>query len=152
LVQETEILLNECDNIDTLQTVKQHIKSAIAVLQATKGTNTGENVSSDKPHASLVAPNSKHQKQLTFYSTQRKRSHSCRRWAKPTSEEEMESLEKMKKMDITVCGVCWQEEETAVQSDDEIEWIECENCRLWVHLSCSGTISSDDIFFCKNCS
>lgn len=145
-MHETAALLSTCDDISTIEAVKRHMKSAIAVLKANKHTDSS---SSMKPMIS-VAPNALHQKQLTFHTTQRKRK-SGSRWAKPTSEEVERSVEKMQKVDIKVCGVCWQEEDRSTLESEEIAWVACDKCSLWVHLSCSGRSDIDGDFICKNC-
>ena len=145
LLHGAELLVDTCKNADTLQTVKKHLKSAIAVIRATGTADTY----SWKPR-SIMAPNAKHSKQLTFFSTQRKRKTSNSRLAKPTSEEEEKCVKRMRNMDIKVCGICWKEED--MLSLEEIHWIACENCGLWLHLSCcDGSSNNEDGFICKNC-
>jgi hypothetical protein len=90
LFHEVQILVNECETIDTLLTLKQHMKSAIALLQASKVIGD----SSSKHPISSVASNAMHKKQLTFYSTRQQSKQACR-LTKPTLEEENESLKKI---------------------------------------------------------
>lgn len=75
-------LIHPCTDADVLQTVQEHLKSAISVLKAKT-----EQCNSFTPIIN-PAPNQNHAKQLRFHSTVKTKKKSKNRWAKPTEKEE----------------------------------------------------------------
>ena len=64
----------------------------------------------------------------------------------------------MMKTMITVCGICWKEDElpttsnsTVEQQQADVEWLECEICGLWVHKSCTAIVDAIEQYICSNC-
>ena len=125
-----------CSNTDILQTVRKHMLSAISVIKCANEDNNHTNETDE--HSSTVdfektmavAPNANFVPQLRFRSTKNKKA-SKKRWAKPTKIEEEETKSKMKKTIASVCGICWKEEDSALDTTGDILWLECEICGLW---------------------
>jgi hypothetical protein len=138
-------MLNSCSDINILQTVKQHMQSAISILNVGTTLTSSASTTIAVP-VDPIPSNSGRQKQ--FYSTRRKRTSSMR-WSKPSIVEEKEASEKIQKMNIDVCNVCWRENDTV--ESDEVDWISCEVCGVWLHLSCSGHDQSSTAFVCDIC-
>ena len=51
----------------------------------------------------------------------------------------------MAKTNVKVCGICWKEDdhELNVKDKNNITWIKCDSCGIWIHLSCSSRPSLD---------
>ena len=127
MTHKIQSLVQPCNDIDTLTTVKQHLQSAISVLEA-------KHVYPKEDHFTpriIPAPNSKHEKQPRFFSTKCKRKITSKRGAKP-SKDKVKS--KLMNSEIKMCGMCWKEN-TSI-NDTEIPWIQCDICELWIHDSC----------------
>lgn len=87
-------LLQPCNDIDILETVQEHLHSAIAVIKAKN--HMLQSSDNDKENFSPIttpAPNSNHQKQLCFFSTKKKR-RTSERWGKLTEKEEYKAMHK----------------------------------------------------------
>ena len=51
---------------------------------------------------------------------------------------------------IKVCGACWKEDNTGTAV--EVSLISCDNCGLWIHVTCipSHRTNNDDTFLCDS--
>ena len=145
---ELQSLVSSCTSPDIVNTVSSHLTSAISILKATLDTQT---------HAGAVtltvrnhpAPNSNSETQFRFRSTKKKCKAS--RWAKPDIEEVNMAKIKMEDTQVEVCGICLKQDDKL--GGIEVDWIECANCKLWVHTACAGdTFNDDKDFHCCNCS
>ena len=96
------------------------------------------------------APNANHQKQNRFFSTKKKRP-SNKRWAKPTLTEKEQCLAILNKVEDTFCAICSREDDTN-DGENFVCWIQCTECGVWVHKSCSGLLDTDYDYFCKKLS
>ncbi len=114
LSYDIKTLADSCHRPDILKTVKQHMKSARSLLKHdSKQTTDHSSCSSETEEfetTSKIAPNSDNVPQLSFHSTKKKR-QSRKRWAKPTNIEEQQTKTKMMKQMISVCGICWENED-----------------------------------------
>ena len=147
LTQQVSTLTQSCHNADILKTVKKHLYSTISLLRhnATEkqGTVEDDQQPEDLEKRTMVAPNSNMTPQLRFHSTKKKRT-SKQRWAKCT----------MKATLVTVCGICWKEDDKVTSDtnlDSCIDWMECEICGLWVHKSCVAGSTTDTTYVCNSC-
>ena len=80
------------------------------------------------------SPNAHHQKQLSFYSTRQKQTTSAR-WRKSTLSETTKTTTQLNSTEVTVCGVCWKEDDN--EEGSEVYWIACSKCDIWIHSLCT---------------
>ena len=83
--------------------------------------------------------NSNHEKQLRFYKTKRTNPWPTSRWSKPTPDEELDICSNLMSQDITVCGVCYEEDEQVSDDDGDAKynyWTCCSKCNIWIHRGC----------------
>ena len=76
-----------------------------------------------------------HEKQSHFFST-KKRKVSKNDWTKPTLEERIQCKAKLRGMDIKYCAVSLEEDDHC--NEDVVNWIQCSQCTMWVHSTCSA--------------
>ena len=151
MLQELVNLNVQCTSIDAIANSMPHIRTAISVMKSVQANSHSPKLSTVP--CKRVAPNSNNEKQLRFYSTAKRRKVSSR-WAKPTGAEVEKCQEDLMNIEAKVCGICYKEDDlnTCLQ---EVDWIQCENCNLWVHLHCvSATMLSSESssgYQCKYC-
>ena len=57
----------------------------------------------------------------------------------------------LKAIEVTVCAICWKEEDDEHTSQD-IEWISCSKCELWIHKACLNPDQLEcDEYVCERC-
>ena len=96
------------------------------------------------------APNANIEHQLRFHSTTKKRAKTPR-IAKPTQSDEDEAMEVMMNVAVQICGICMKEDDSSTTVGAEtVDWIQCEQCGLWVHLARSNA-SIENEYICSNC-
>ena len=76
-------------------------------------------------------------------------------WGKPTAEEEI-ARSTMKQALVTVCGICWKQDDRITSDtnlDKNIDWLGCEICGQWVHESCAAARCNTETesFICSYC-
>lgn len=127
-IAELTDLIQNAPTKDTIKTTLWHIRSAISVA---KGLTV---IGSDHQYlrTKLFPANKLYEKQKRFFSTKKKRKVE-RKKAKlsDATAKELEDTE------VQVCAFCFKEIPPGVDQDTfEIEWIECETCKCWVHEIC----------------
>ena len=131
-----------------LHDLGRHLSAAICTTKVTRAT----------PGIKLqvktnIAPNNNAQKQLRYFSTKNKKTKGSQ-IAKPNPGQISKVKQTLEEVDILICGYCNKEEDRlAYQSSDQIYWVACDSCGLWVHALCgTGQTSTDAIdFICRNC-
>ena len=147
-IHQLTCLVQDCNDTNSLRTVNNHLQSAISVLKAAASHNLSQKIGLTP--TVKFAPNSNHVTQ-TFYSTRKEVSLTRKRICKPSDEEKEESKSKMMKCSIKVCAKCWKEDD-APDGEEEINWVQCDACGLWLHATCATNYNSDsDSYFCYNC-
>ncbi len=63
--------------------------------------------------------------------------------SKPTITEAMQCEDELNCTDTEICAVCFQQ-------DDNIQWISCKLCSVWVHLNCININDNND-YICSFC-
>ena len=129
--------------MDAVKSAEKHLKAALTILNATQTTET---LNTRK----RVASNAHSQKQIRFHSTKKKRKQ--RESVSKPSEEKLSSCRKeLHQTEITVCGICLKQ--NVAQSDQTLQWIQCDKCNMWFHQSCSkvNMHTTVDDFCCKYC-
>ena len=149
LSSELQLLTEECTDKNVLRTLKERLQASISLAKVLTGETKGQ--------ASLIpktrhAPNSNHDKQLTFYSTRKRKQHTTNTISKPSLVQISEQRKKLKEEEPIFCGVCFQENDKS--SSDTILWVQCATCAMWIHNTCidiaTMTESSDD-YTCHYC-
>ena len=92
--------------------------------------------------------NAYNKKQFRFFSTKRK-STSSARIQKPSIEKHKNATEKLQSVEVTVFCICWKEDDSSTSED--VLWIACRKCGLWMHSLCVKQTDFDE-YLCKNCS
>ncbi len=100
----------EDDDLNTLTTVQNHMKSALSVMQAAKLHHLSN--SDLQPGAKKIAHNALHQKQMRFFSTKNKPGPSKSRIAKSSMNELKTTKSQMTSTEVQVCAICWGTDDT----------------------------------------
>ena len=146
-IDELNTLVRSCQHADALKASTQHLASAITVIKAIeKTTNSNPAVLSRKRH---YAPNKNVEKQLRFFST-KKRKLASAHLSKPSFNESQKCKSHLLSLDTTFCGICLEEEDCS--KDDLIEWVQCNTCKIWLHVTCAHCENSVDDYTCNYCS
>ena len=87
-----------------------------------------------------IAPNSNSEQQPRFYSTRQKRDRTAS-LSMPNEEEIVEYRDKLKQVEIQVCGKCMQINDK--QPRGIIKWIQCDHCSMRFHCSCVNANQND---------
>lgn len=93
------------------------------------------------------APNALRDRQLRFQPKAKRPRHKDA-LAKPTVDEAANIRQDWAKRTVQFCVACFKTEDTAGRSN--IDWVSCNECDSWLHLSCCGTDHNDLI--CTSCS
>lgn len=142
-LQKLHSQIQTCDNLQILNTVKSHISTAMAVINANKQLDLRFEATSNPP------PNACHQKQFSFHSTKQKQKTTIR-WSKPTLTEASDALKQIDSTEVIVCGICWKEEDKETHS--QVQWIACSTCDVWVYNSCTTENNwENNEYICRYC-
>ena len=149
-LQAVEMQVRTAVTPEALSAGLRHVRSALHVMRAVDANGHDTSTSSLNPRRQ-IAPNTRMEHQARFYSTRKRRATAATTVHKPSSEEAVTTKQKMARVEVTVCGICLAEEDNS-QSDD-IEWIACCKCSLWVHLYCASPSSLHDKenYYCDYC-
>ena len=150
LIHQLDSLANDTTECDTLKAGIAHLTSAVGIMKSMK---QAECRNSDKlTPAVSIAPNTNSECQPRFQSTKncRKRRHSFG-LTKPTVIQMEECKRTCSEQPVKVCAACFQEEDK--DKSDEIHWIQCFNCLVWVHSTCIDIVPPQtiDSFVCHYC-
>ena len=143
-------LIQTSNDADAMVTVKRHLNSSISIMESKKHYSSIGNKENFNPTKRIPA-NSNHKMQTRFFSTKKKRKPTRRTVSKPTTSEHKKMKLFMRTTPIKVCGICWKEDDTSTEV--EINWVSCDNCGLWTHVTClpPHRTNNDDIFLCDSC-
>ena len=146
---QLQTLLSECDNTDTLNAVNTHIGNAINVLKAFNSQYQIRKLPTKRNYPS----NKKNEIQCRFFSTRLKRRKiSSNVLSKPNVNQARLCYKHLQQMETDLCGICLQHEDSKDTNEDDILWVSCNKCSIWVHASCSNmtnTLSED--YTCMYC-
>ena len=116
-----------------------------------KAFNTQHKIST-LPTKSHYPPNKKSEIQPRFFSTKAKRGKSTTVLCKPNVGQAKERYTDLQETETELCGICLQQEDSLYTNSDNILWVSCNKCSLWVHASCSNVTNTDcDIHVCPYC-
>ena len=57
---------------------------------------------------------------------------------KPNSKEAKSCYDTLQQTETEVCGICLQLEDSKDIKSDDILWVSCNKCSIWVHASCTN--------------
>jgi len=139
--------IDECHSLENLEIIKKHLQSAVSSIEVYKHSHHAKD---DQSFTQKINPpsNACNKKQFRFFSTKRKRTSSAR-MQKPSIEEHKKATEKLQSVEVTVCCICWKEDDSSTSED--VLWIACRKCGLWMHSLCVEQTDSEE-YLCKNCS
>lgn len=120
-----------------------HVKAATSVLTSMKKFPCNR-----LPAKRLYPANINSEKQCKFFST-KKKSRLSMSLSKPSYNTIVECKNTLRKYVPRHCGVCLQEDDKA--STEIIKWVQCSQCELWLHTSCTSGASLDGSFLCHLC-
>ena len=146
-IYELSTLLKTCQHTDALKACKQHLTSAITVMRAIENTDYKPAV---LPQKRQYPPNKNSEKQLRFFST-KKRKMASTHLSKPSYSESQKCKSLLLGLDTTFCGICLQEDDHS--KEDLVEWVQCNNCQMWLHMTCAKCENTMlDEYKCNFCS
>ena len=139
-ISELTDLIRQAPTKDTINSAMQHIRSAISVAKGLSVIGNDHHYLQTK----LFPSNKLFEKQNSFLSTKKKRKvqHKMSKMSDSTQKE-------IEQANIRVCGFCFNEEPHGSNNED-VEWIECEKCKVWVHQSCDY-IEDNNNYICCMC-
>ena len=69
---------------------------------------------------------------------------------KPKSKEAESCYDSLQQTEV--CEICLQPEDSKNINSDEILWVSCNKCSIWVHTSCTNMIETNlDEHICMYC-
>ena len=148
-MNELELIIMNCTSIDALNTAKKHLQAAITVIKAIEQTKSVKTL----PVKRKVSPNQncEHQESSKFFSTKKKRLSLTQTMSRPSSCEMNKLKHELKEQETIFCGSCLKEDDRS--NHEVMEWIQCERCALWIHLTCTipKLTNAPDVYICHFC-
>ena len=130
-ILQLRTLVEQCDQVETINTVKTHLQAAITVIKALR-----------LPHASnilsiarKIAPNTNNETQPSFFSTKKKRRRTTNHLSKPSNQQIMTCRKVLRTIEPIFCGKCLKRQDNKKDSVI-INWVQCDICSVWLHTSC----------------
>ena len=148
---ELQVLTHNCRDIHAMNILKLRLQAVIAVIKAILKTPKTEATLTPKTQ---YAPNSNHSKQITFYSTRKRRRAESSSLSKPSVTQVADQRKRLKEEEPKFCGICLQQNDAS--STTTIDWIQCSLCAMWIHVACNTVPlslngSDDDDYICPYC-
>ena len=154
MLSKLESLADESTDCDMIEAGMTHLTSALGIMNTLKRTRSIDKLIP----STTVFPNTNHECQPRFHSTKKRRvSDDKKGMSKPTATQMAECKSKLSETSdsIEVCAVCFQKEDKdADSSNDCINWIQCSQCLLWLHVTCTDLDISTSLphaFLCVYC-
>ena len=134
--------------LETITAVMTHVRAAINLAKAME-CQTEERTLCIKRK---VLPNQNFEKQFKFFSTKKKWMSQSPVLTKPSFNQSEKRKEALSKTNSLFCGSCFKENDMNYENQ-EVQWIQCDNCSMWLHLSCTQPtlITVPDKFICHFC-
>ncbi len=136
-LSQIESLCGSMESTDSLQSVYESLGNISSIA-----------LSSDDMPIKKIAANTKSIPQRKFFSTRKKRLDSIRTISKPTITEAMQCEDELNCTETGICAVCFQQDDTL--EDDNVQWISCKLCSVWIHLNCININDNND-YICSFC-
>ena len=130
-LEELRREIEKSDRDDIIQITSRHIQARIAVFRTLSYCNEIALVPKRK-----IAPNENNEKQMQFHSTKKKRKITASVISKPSVSESTDVKQVLLNTEPIFCGKCMAENDKCSENST-IEWINCDICSVWLHLSCT---------------
>ena len=145
-LKELEKSVSFCTSTDAIQTALKHIQAASTIIKALTLSEKATLTVKRK-----ISPNQNHEKQQKFFSTKKRRMITST-LSKPTLLQSEKCRTELKRTDPIFCGNCLKENDINL-ANQVIQWIQCDKCSMWLHLSCiTPTLTSvPDVYTCNLC-
>ena len=96
-----------------------------------------------------MPPNVNSVKQLRFFKTTRPRKKAAQ-LPKPSYDQEKSSRQKLSTFQPKFCAICFDEDDRSIS--DEVEWVQCAKCAVWVHSLCVHLeLEENETYLCTYC-
>ena len=141
---EVLVLAKSIHSVDGLQTASRHLGSAISILKALRSEVPQQALSCRK----RPAPNARMEIQMRYHSTKNKRAKSSS-LTKPSTAQTLQAKEILEGVDIRLCSVCLRENDE--EQTEDIEWLQCTRCNVWVQMSCVTSTLNPHPSVCSSC-
>ena len=141
-LSELQACITSTQNTEALNAAMKHMCNAVSVLKVLDRTPPAPPVH----HSKRPAPNALHDKQ--YHSTKKKRTQT-KRWAKPSYDEAAKCRQTLQNVEIRLCGACLKEDDSELAG--EVEWVQCSNCSIWMHVSCVLNTLDLSTYTCDLC-
>ena len=145
LVEEVNFAVRNCLDIEALKASQQHLRAALTVISAIEQSPKDIN----PPKKRKIAANTNTPKQLRFFSTKKKKPKPTQ-LPKPTYDQQKCSQNILQQLEVKFCAVCFKEEDSTTDPGEDIQWISCSQCSVWVHTSCTQGTTDED-YLCQYC-
>ena len=138
-IGELQTIANSITDVDLLRDATKQVKVITALLKARAQGLSSSPITTVTQRKRKIAPNTNHERQPRLYQTKRRRTATSR-WAKPSMTELTECESNLERQTTNFCAVCYRETPINNYLPEEVEnisWIECIECHLWVHTNCA---------------
>ena len=146
-LHELEALVMKCNNFEVIKSANKHINAVVSLM-------TTDEQQQILPVKRKISPNENVEHQPKFFSTKKKRkiSNTKSLLSRP-SEKEVIKVKQILSKEPKYCGSCLKEDDSDYNNDD-ISWIQCQKCSLWLHLFCTNPKLTviPEIYTCHFCS
>ena len=79
----------------------------------------------------------------------KKKRTSAKRWAKPSYDKATVCRQTLQNVEIRLCAVCYEEDDSELVG--EVEWVQCSNCNVWMHVSYVQNTLDMSNYICDLC-
>ena len=142
VIAELTDVIQSAPNSDTIHAALQHVRSAISVAKGLSVIGTDHHYLKTKSYPA----NKLAEKQKQFFSTKTKR-----KIKEKSSVLSESTVQELNNIDPYVCAFCFREDPPSGDGLSTVDWIECGNCKVWVHTSCDYVEDSTKCVYCMCC-
>ena len=127
VIAELTDVIQSAPNSDTIHAALRHVRSAISVARGLTVIGSDHQYLKTKSYPA----NKLAEKQQRFFSTKTKR-----KIKEKSSVLSETTVQELNNIDPYVCAFCFKEDPPSSDGLSTVDWIECGNCKVWVHTLC----------------